>query len=182
MYEEMFSKQDMKRWAHMQNHMHKARKRREGWEGWQGCGQAKRGDIEPMVLQALSTKPMHGYEVIRYFEEQSNGMWKPSPGSVYPTLQMLEEQDLLTSEEKNSKKIYTITKAGRIKAKDCHTEMPWNNKDYNYAQLIEFRELFGQLKDIFKAIIKSGSEKKIQKTKKVLEKTRVDLQKILDEQ
>lgn len=182
MNEAMFSKQDIKRWAHMQKHVHKARKHRGEWDSWQGFGQAKRGDIEPMVLQALNTKPMHGYEVIRYFEDKSMGMWKPSPGSVYPTLQMLEEQDLLSSEEKGGKKTYTITEAGRIKAKDCHTEIPWNNKDYNYARLIEFRELFGQFKDIFKAIIKSGSEKKIQKTKKVLEKTRGDLQKILDEQ
>ncbi len=72
-----------------------------------------RGDLKYVILRLLSTKPMHGYEVMRALEEESGGCYSASPGSVYPTLQMLEDQGYVVCEEKEGKKVYSITDEGR---------------------------------------------------------------------
>jgi DNA-binding PadR family transcriptional regulator len=83
-----------------------------------GLGQRMgHGSIVPNVLKALEEKPMYGYEVIQHFERKSHGFWRPSPGSVYPVLQSLEEQELVTSQEINGKRVYEITDAGRTRLK-----------------------------------------------------------------
>ena len=64
-----------------------------------------RGDLKYMILRLLSEKPMHGYEVMRALEEESGGCYSASPGSVYPTLQMLEDQGYVVCEEKQGKKV-----------------------------------------------------------------------------
>ena len=71
----------------------------------------RRGDIKYHLLEVLKDGPRHGYEIISELEQRSGGH-RPSPGSVYPTLQMLEEGGYLTSEQIEGKKVYTITDAG----------------------------------------------------------------------
>ena len=71
----------------------------------------RRGDIKYHLLEILKETPRHGYEIISELEKQSGG-YRPSPGSVYPTLQMLEEGGYLTSEQVDGKKVYTITGEG----------------------------------------------------------------------
>ncbi|MEU5098129.1 PadR family transcriptional regulator, partial [Streptomyces sp. NPDC020996] len=56
---------------------------------------------------------MHGYEMIQEIAERSGGAWKPSPGSVYPTLQLLEDEGLIVSESEGGKKLFSLTGAGR---------------------------------------------------------------------
>lgn len=73
----------------------------------------RRGDIRWALLEALEEGPAHGYELIVRLEERSGGMWRPSPGSVYPTLQMLEDEELVRSEERESKRVYELTDDGR---------------------------------------------------------------------
>ena len=65
-----------------------------------------------VILQLLKDKPMHGYEVMKELEEHTRGCYKPSPGTVYPTLQWLEDEGLVTSKEVEGKKVYSITDAG----------------------------------------------------------------------
>lgn len=72
----------------------------------------ERGDLKFVILRLISDKPMHGYEVMQALEEESGGGYKPSPGSVYPTLQMLEDEGLLRCREEEGKKIYQITPEG----------------------------------------------------------------------
>jgi DNA-binding PadR family transcriptional regulator len=72
-----------------------------------------RGDLKYMILRLLARKPMHGYEVMRALEEESGGCYSASPGSVYPTLQMLEDQGYVVCEEREGKKVYSITEEGR---------------------------------------------------------------------
>ncbi len=91
-----------------------------GFGAWAGHGGRRlrwkvfdRGDLKFVILRLVSGKPMHGYEVMQALEEESGGCYKASPGSVYPTLQMLEDQGLLHCREENGKKIYEITEAGR---------------------------------------------------------------------
>ena len=83
------------------------RHRRPKWKMFE------RGDLKFVILRLLSERPMHGYEVMKALEEESGGYYKPSPGSVYPTLQMLEDAGYLQCEEKDGKKIYSVTDAGR---------------------------------------------------------------------
>jgi len=71
----------------------------------------RRGDMKFLLLEILKEGPRHGYEIINGLEGQFKG-YRPSPGSVYPTLQMLEEGGYLTSEQIDGKKVYTITDAG----------------------------------------------------------------------
>ena len=72
-----------------------------------------RGDLKYMILELLRDRPMHGYEVMRALEETSGGAYTASPGSVYPTLQSLEDGGYVSSEEKDGRKVYTITDEGR---------------------------------------------------------------------
>ena len=77
-----------------------------------------RGDLKYVILRLLKDKPMHGYEVMRALEEESGGMYKASAGSVYPTLQMLEDQGFVTSQEDGGKKVYSVTDEGRKHLED----------------------------------------------------------------
>jgi DNA-binding PadR family transcriptional regulator len=71
-----------------------------------------RGGIKFAILGLVKEKPRHGYDIIRAMEDQSGGMYSPSPGAVYPTLQALEDHDLVTSSTEEGKKVYVISEAG----------------------------------------------------------------------
>ena|SRR6187402_731897 len=94
-----------------------------------------RGDIRTAILLALAEEPMHGYQVIQSIETRSRGAWKPSPGSIYPTLQLLADEGLVTSEQVGERKVYSLTEAGRQVATDASDEphpsdsrRPWNDE------------------------------------------------------
>ncbi|MFZ8278296.1 PadR family transcriptional regulator, partial [Staphylococcus aureus] len=81
------------------------------------------------VLSLLLEEPMHGYQIIREIEERSGGSWKPSPGSVYPTLQLLTDEGLVRAEESGGRKTYSLTEEGRAAAGEETTERtaPWES-------------------------------------------------------
>ncbi len=82
-----------------------------------------RGDVRAAILSLLAEQPMHGYQIIQQIEERSGGSWKPSPGSVYPTLQLLTDEGLIEVEESGGRKTYSLTEAGRAEAEDA--DRPW---------------------------------------------------------
>jgi DNA-binding PadR family transcriptional regulator len=85
-----------------------------------------RGDVRVAVLALLSEKPMHGYQIIQEIEERSGGAWKPSPGSVYPTLQLLADEGLISATESNGRKTYSLTDEGRRVAEAAADQpAPW---------------------------------------------------------
>lgn len=85
-----------------------------------------KGDVRSAVLALLAEKPMHGYQIIREIEERSGGSWKPSPGSVYPTLQLLADEGLVTTSESDGRKTYELTPEGREAADAAaHRSTPW---------------------------------------------------------
>ncbi len=88
-----------------------------------------RGDVRASVLALLAEEPMHGYQIIREIEERTGGRWKPSAGSVYPTLQMLADEGLVAAETQNDRKVYILTEAGREEAAAAETATPWDTKD-----------------------------------------------------
>ncbi len=73
----------------------------------------EKGDLKYIILDLLKDKPSHGYEIIRALEERFHGFYTPSAGSVYPTLQLLEDMGYVSSLEQDGKKVYTITEAGK---------------------------------------------------------------------
>lgn len=97
-----------------------------GRGGW-GRGPVRRGEIRPLILAALTLKPMHGYEVIQVLEAQSGGRWRPSAGSVYPTLQQLTDEGLVTSDEVAGRRTYTLTDQGREIAATYPAPGPWDD-------------------------------------------------------
>lgn len=84
-----------------------------------------RGDVRVAILALLAEQPMHGYQIIQQIEERSGGTWKPSPGSVYPTLQLLTDEGMVDVEEADGRKTYSLTEAGRAEASD--KPAPWRN-------------------------------------------------------
>jgi DNA-binding PadR family transcriptional regulator len=99
------------------------RRKAKGFFGegpWGGFGHGPRrgrmfekGDLKYVILDLLKDKPSHGYEVIRALEERFRGFYSPSPGSVYPTLQMLEDMGYVTATQQDGKKVYAVTDEGR---------------------------------------------------------------------
>ena len=87
-----------------------------------------RGDVRAAILALLAEKPMHGYQIIHEIEERSNGSWKPSPGSVYPTLQLLADEGAIDVQEADGRKTYSLTEAGKAEA-EAATEKsaPWES-------------------------------------------------------
>lgn len=84
-----------------------------------------RGDVRAGILALLAEGPMHGYQIIREIESRSGGTWKPSPGSVYPTLQLLADEGLLVAQEADGRKTYSLTEAGRGEAAAA-ASAPWD--------------------------------------------------------
>jgi DNA-binding PadR family transcriptional regulator len=78
-----------------------------------GRGRARRGDVRLAILSLLAEAPSNGYGLITGIAAKSEGAWRPSPGSVYPTLQQLVDEDLIVADESGSKSVYSLTDAGR---------------------------------------------------------------------
>jgi DNA-binding PadR family transcriptional regulator len=117
----------------------------EEFRFFRGGRRAKRGDIRPLILMLLKDKPMHGYEIISALEERSHGFWRPSAGTIYPNLQLLEEQELVTSNDENGKKTYSLTDKGKEEAEQS------NKKRHSFSTHGRFkdRETFMLLRPVF---------------------------------
>src|SRR5436190_18869251 len=105
-----------------------SRERRRHWSGrhfGRGGPRARRGDVRAAVLALLAEKPMHGYEMIQELDDRSGGLWRPSAGSIYPTLQLLEDEGLIRGEEQDGKKRFTLTDEGQKQAEERTGDLPW---------------------------------------------------------
>jgi DNA-binding PadR family transcriptional regulator len=78
-----------------------------------GSQRARRGAVRDALLVVLAERPMHGYELITELEARSSGRWRPSPGSIYPALTRMEEQGLITADEVDERKVFSLTDRGR---------------------------------------------------------------------
>src|ERR1700739_4392647 len=84
---------------------------RDGVRGRRGRG--RRGDVRYAILALLQERPMHGYEMMQELAERTQGLWRPSPGSLYPALQLLEDQGYVRSESADGRRQFTLTEEGR---------------------------------------------------------------------
>ncbi|MHA6784226.1 PadR family transcriptional regulator [Pseudonocardia saturnea] len=83
-----------------------------GGRGRRGGRRTSRGDIRAAVLALLAEQPRHGYEIIQEIAERSGGAWRPSPGSVYPTISQLEDEGLAVVEKTDGRRVVSLTEAG----------------------------------------------------------------------
>ena len=102
-----------------------------GSRGPRGRGRkARRGDIRTAALLLLAEEPRNGYQIMQEVEERSEGWWRPSPGSVYPALSQLEDEGLIRTEERDGRKLFAITDAGRevLKERGEDAPAPWEQR------------------------------------------------------
>ncbi|MFI6014780.1 PadR family transcriptional regulator [Streptomyces sp. NPDC051243] len=143
-------------------------------------GRARRGDVRASILALLKDRPMHGYEMIQEIAERSGGAWKPSPGSVYPTLQLLEDEGLIASETEGGKKLFSLTESGR-EAADAGPEAPWEeaSRGVDWEALGEIRQAGFGLMEAFGQVWKTGSKDQRDKALAVINEARKKLYLIL---
>ncbi|ALV46248.1 PadR family transcriptional regulator [Arthrobacter alpinus] len=139
-----------------------------------------RGEVRSAVLALLAEQPMHGYQIIHEIEERSGGSWKPSAGSVYPTLQLLADEGLISAEEANGRKVYSLTDAGREAVADSDSPAPWDAS--GPAQGSGFSALPKAGMELAQAaaqVGRTGSKKQVQEAVAVLDDARRKLYSIL---
>jgi DNA-binding PadR family transcriptional regulator len=112
------------------------------------------------VLALLAERPMHGYEIIQQIEERSGGRWRPSPGSVYPTLQMLADEGLVTGDESGGRRLFTLTGAGTEQAQRHAADAPWAQRgpDPEWDAVRQVMEELGQLGMAVRQVVSVGTD------------------------
>ena len=150
--------------------------------GWGGPGsRARRGDVRVAVLRLLSEQPMHGYQVIQELSARSGGAWSPSPGSVYPTLQLLEDEGLVAGEETAGKRVFHLTEAGKAEATAAaDAPAPWDEAA-DASTSNELREAIGRLVAAVRQVAHTANEDQKARTVEVLTEARKKLYAILSE-
>jgi DNA-binding PadR family transcriptional regulator len=141
---------------------------------------AGRGELRTAVLALLAEQPMHGYQIIHEIEERSNGSWKPSAGSVYPTLQLLADEGLITAEESNGRKVYSLTEAGREEVAASKESVPWDSSAPESGKGFAALPKAGmELAQAAAQVGRTGTSKQVQEAVTVLEEARRRLYSIL---
>lgn len=148
--------------------------------GWGGGRRMRRGDIRRAILHALREAPAHGYEVMRRLEEMSGGLWRPSPGSVYPHLQMLEDEGMVRSTEVDGTRTYELTDTGRTEA-EADPRSPWESGAESEDGIRNLKHSMGQLLVAAKQISGVAEQAQVERAIEVLRKARQELYKILAE-
>ncbi len=161
--------------------------RSAGPVGGRGRGRgrkARRGDIRTAALLLLAEEPRNGYQIMQEVEERSDGAWRPSPGSVYPALQQLEDEGLIRSEEIDGRKLFRLTDAGQAQLKDRGEDAPtpWEQMSGDVSdQVTELAKLAREVAFAFAQVMRTGSDAQLAEARKVLTATRRDLYRILGE-
>jgi DNA-binding PadR family transcriptional regulator len=95
--------------------------------GGRGGPRGRRGNVRAAVLALLAEQPRHGYAIMTELAERSGGLWRPSPGSVYPVLQQLQDEGLVSLEESEGRRVFSLTEAGRSYVSEHPEELhePW---------------------------------------------------------
>jgi len=131
--------------------------------------------VRTAVLAVLADAPLHGYDVIRELEKRSGGAWSPSPGSVYPTLQMLEDEGLVTSEQQDGKKVYSLTEAGREELDERRRRAggadPWDLGGVPEG-LVKLRDAGVQLAGAAMQVARTADEAQVEKATEILVEAR----------
>jgi DNA-binding PadR family transcriptional regulator len=143
---------------------------------------ARRGDIRHAILVLLAEQPRNGYQIMQELEQRSRGMWRPSPGAVYPALQQLEDERLVTVDSSGSGRVYSLTERGRKEAADHagESEAPWDA--VSDAAGSDIPAMFHLLKHVGAAalqVAQAGSTAQIAEARRILSQARKSLYRLL---
>ena len=151
-----------------------------GGRGHRRGGRGSRPNVRPALLALLLERPMHGYEMIQELESRTGGIWRPSPGSVYPTLQLLEDEGLIEAEATGGRKRFTLTDAGRAEATTAAENPPWAQfSNDTMSQVQDFRDAAVGIMDALRQVGFNGTPEQRDKALEVLNDTKRRLYAIL---
>jgi DNA-binding PadR family transcriptional regulator len=144
---------------------------------------AGRGDIRAAILALLAEEPMHGYQIIQVISERSGGNWHPSPGSVYPTLQQLEDEGLVEpAASETGRRVYALTESGRTANAADTTPAPWEEaSDEVDNDLVELRDLVHQVLAAARQVAQAGTAAQVKGAQNVLRTARKGIYRLLAE-
>jgi DNA-binding PadR family transcriptional regulator len=144
---------------------------------------AKRGDVRAAALALLAEEPMNGYQIIQAISERSDGVWRPSPGSVYPALQQLEDEGLIRAEAADGgRRAYQLTDEGRayVEAHPDEVRAPWDVFAGAMGDTArEMRSLIGQVAMAAHQVLSAGTESQAAQARQLLTDTRKGLYRLL---
>jgi DNA-binding PadR family transcriptional regulator len=144
---------------------------------------ARRGDVRAAALALLNEQPMNGYQIIQEISDRSGGVWRPSPGSVYPALQQLEDEGLIRADAGDGgRRAYKLTDEGREYAASHEEELraPWDVVAGSFGgTAIEMRRLISQVAMAAFQVISAGTDAQAAQARQVLTDARKALYRIL---
>lgn len=143
----------------------------------------RRGDVRAAILDVLASQPMNGYQVIQQIADRSGGAWKPSPGSVYPTLQQLEDEGLVQGAEVEGRRVLQLTEAGRAYVAEHPDEMEgtWRAFESGGEETHELKPVIGQVMAAVWQIVMSGNRQQQAEAAEILADARRKLYGLLAE-
>jgi DNA-binding PadR family transcriptional regulator len=162
--------------------------RRQGFGYSRGRGRggprARRGDVRAAILALLAEREMHGYEMIGEIDERTDGAWTPSAGSIYPTLQLLEDEGLIHGEESAGKRRFSLTDEGRAAQEERAGEQaPWDSVRADAApEQIQLRESVHKFHHAIGQVFHAADEQQQKRIREMLDETRRGIYAILAEQ
>jgi DNA-binding PadR family transcriptional regulator len=163
-----------------------ARRQAFGYARGRGRGgpRARRGDVRAAVLALLAEREMHGYEMIKEIDERTQGAWTPSAGSIYPTLQLLEDEGLIRGEESEGKRRFALTEEGRAAQEERSGEQaPWDAVRADAApEQIQLRDSVHKLHHAIGQVFHAADEQQQKRIREMLDETRRGIYAILAEQ
>jgi DNA-binding PadR family transcriptional regulator len=146
-----------------------------------GRSQANRGDIRAAVLALLTEQPMHGYQIIQELAERTGGAWQPSPGSVYPSLQLLADEGLIASTDEDGRKVFALTADGQTRAAEAAGDVPPWERLAATAGSIDLRHSIAGLVSAIKQVATTGTAEQIARADAILVDARKRLYQLLAE-
>ena len=154
-----------------------------GGPGFGPGRRAGRGDMRAAILSLLAEEPMHGYQIIQVISERSSGNWTPSPGSVYPTLQHLEDEGLIEpGPSESGRNVYALTEAGRAAQAAAGTATPWAEAEKDVDDdLVELRDLVHQVLAATRQVAQAGTAAQVKGAQDVLRTARKGIYRLLAE-
>lgn len=152
-----------------------------GWSPGRGRHRVRRGDVRSAILALLDDRPMHGYEMIQELDERTGGRWRPSAGSIYPTLQLLEDEGLVSVEAVDGKRVFSLTDEGREQVPPtAEGGRPWEEVDEDSPRYEVRGELYRTMAAA-KQVVGAGDDAQIAKAAEILKDARKRLYGILAE-
>lgn len=156
-----------------------------GSRGGRGRSRVRRGDVRAAILDVLanSPEPLNGYQVIQQIAERSNGAWKPSPGSVYPTISQLQDEDLV-EDAPEGRKTVRLTDEGRKHVEEHADRLAtmWAAfDDADDGETSDLRQVIGQTVGAIIQVASTGTQDQRDKAVEILADTRRRLYGLLAE-